>query len=147
MIKKSGLIGCLSLLAVCASPATIAATYGQGSAFDSRIQSVVFNENDVVNVRVKKGAVSVVQIAKDETIKDVGLGDPAAWKVSVREHTVFFRPAVEDNPSTNVTIVTDKHTYSLYLTEVSSNPTYVLRYDYPKPVTAKVFTEKKISLH
>ncbi|MCZ5115237.1 TrbG/VirB9 family P-type conjugative transfer protein, partial [Escherichia coli] len=90
MIKKSGLIGCLSLLAVCASPATIAATYGQGSAFDSRIQSVVFNENDVVNVRVKKGAVSVVQIAKDETIKDVGLGDPAAWKVSVREHTVFF---------------------------------------------------------
>ncbi|ARV71191.1 hypothetical protein B6N26_04947 (plasmid) [Salmonella enterica subsp. enterica] len=30
MIKKSGLIGCLSLLAVCASPATIAATYGQG---------------------------------------------------------------------------------------------------------------------
>ena len=51
MIKKSGLIGCLSLLAVCASPATIAATYGQGSAFDSRIQSVVFNENDVVNVR------------------------------------------------------------------------------------------------
>ncbi|WP_252097769.1 TrbG/VirB9 family P-type conjugative transfer protein [Escherichia coli] len=40
--------------------------------------------------------------------------------MSVREHTVFFRPAVEDNPSTNVTIVTDKHTYSLYLTEVSS---------------------------
>lgn len=52
-----------------------AATYGAGSQFDARIQSVMFNESDVVNVRVQKGTVSVVQVGNDETIKDVGLGD------------------------------------------------------------------------
>lgn len=113
-----------------------AATYGAGSQFDARIQSVMFNESDVVNVRVQKGTVSVVQVGNDETIKDVGLGDPAAWKVSVRDHSVFFRPVVEDNPNTNVTIVTDKRTYPLYLTSVNKNPTFVLRYSYPKPPAA-----------
>jgi len=120
-----------------------AATYGQGSPLDSRIQTVMYNENDVVNVRVKKGAVSVVQIDKDETIKDVGLGDPAAWTVSVRDQTVFFRPAVDDKPDTNVTIVTNKRTYPLYLIEVANNPTYILRYSYPKPPVTTVLTEKK----
>ena len=42
-----------------------AATYGAGSQFDARIQSVMFNESDVVNVRVQKGTVSVVQVGND----------------------------------------------------------------------------------
>lgn len=143
MMKIRNFAGFSGLLLLAMSGSVQSATYGQGSAFDSRIQSVTYNENDVVNVRVKKGAVSVVQLAKDETIKDVGLGDPAAWTVSVRDQTVFFRPAVDDNPNTNVTIVTDKHTYPLYLTEVTSNPTYILRYNYPKPPVTTVLTEKK----
>lgn len=121
---------------------TNAATFGAGSPFDARIQTVTYNKDDVVNVRIKKGAVSVVQVGDDETIADIGLGDPAAWKVSVREHSVFFRPVVDDNPSTNVTIVTNKHTYPLYLTNVVSNPTYILRYSYPRPPATPFVAEK-----
>ncbi|EMW8476369.1 TrbG/VirB9 family P-type conjugative transfer protein [Salmonella enterica] len=139
MIKKSILL--CAVAGVLNSGYAGAATYGAGSQFDARIQSVTYNENDVVNVRVKKGTVSVVQVAKDETIKDIGLGDPAAWKVSVRDQSVFFRPVVDDNPNTNVTIVTNKHTYPLYLVSVASNPTYILRYDYPKPPVKSVFAE------
>ncbi|WP_373694760.1 TrbG/VirB9 family P-type conjugative transfer protein [Edwardsiella tarda] len=87
-----------------------------------------------------------MQVGKDETIRDIGLGDPAAWKVSVREHSIFFRPVVEDNPNTNVTVVTNKRTYPLFLVSVDKNPTYVLRYDYPKLSSKNPFVQKKYSL-
>lgn len=119
-----------------------AAIYGSGTFYDSRIQEIVYNTDDVTLVRIKKGTVSLVQVAPDETVTNVGLGDPLAWKVSVRENSVFFRPVSEDSPDTNVAILTDKHTYSLYLLSVTKNPTYILRYQYPKPVKSTIFSAK-----
>lgn len=130
----------LCIMAVLFQSNIYAATFGIGSKYDRRIQTVTYNANDVVNVRVKQGTVSVVQVSKNETIQDVGLGDPLAWKVSVRDNSVFFRPISADNPNTNVTIVTNKNTYPLYLMSVLNNPTYILRFDYPKPPSNR--TEK-----
>lgn len=133
----------LCFIAVLFQSSAYAATFGTGSGYDARIQTVTYNADDVVNVRVKQGTVSVVQVSKDETIQDVGLGDPLAWKVSVRDNSVFFRPVSEDNPNTNVTIVTNKNTYPLYLMSVPNNPTYILRFDYPKPPSTTLFAEKR----
>lgn len=140
MMNKA-VLTCAVLFTLCGG-ISHAATFGSGSRYDSRIQTVTYNQDDVVNIRIKKGSVSVVQVGSDETIKDIGLGDPEAWKVSVRDHSVFFRPVVDDTPDTNVTIVTDKRTYPLYLVSVIQNPTYLLRFDYPKPPHA-VFNATK----
>lgn len=110
-----------------------AATFANGSSYDARMQTVMYNPDDVVKVRVKPGTVSVVQVSNEEKIEDVGLGDPGAWNVSVRNNTIFFRPASEDNPDTNVVVVTDKRAYTLFLTSVKSDPTFILRFEYPKP--------------
>ncbi|WP_250146334.1 TrbG/VirB9 family P-type conjugative transfer protein [Escherichia coli] len=39
-------------------------------------------------MRVKAGAQTTIKFGQDETIKDVGIGDPEAWSVSVRTHSV-----------------------------------------------------------
>lgn len=125
------------------STTSYAATFASGSSYDARMQTVMYNPDDVVKVRVKPGTVSVVQVSGDEKIEDVGLGDPGAWNVSVRNNTIFFRPVSEDNPDTNVVVVTDKRAYTLFLTSVKTNPTFVLRFEYPKPKPI-LFDNKKI---
>lgn len=52
--------------------------YGTPSERDGRIQTVDYNEQDVFNVRVKAGAQTTIKFGQDETIKDVGIGDPEA---------------------------------------------------------------------
>lgn len=112
---------------------TSAATFANGSSFDERMQTVMYNPDDVVKVRIKPGTVSVVQVSSEEKVISVALGDPDAWSVSPKGYSVFFRPKTADNPDTNVIIVTDKRSYPLYLTSVKANPTFILRYEYPKP--------------
>ncbi|NDO82809.1 conjugal transfer protein TraH [Citrobacter sp. NCU1] len=121
------------LISSAVSTTSNAATFASGSSYDARMQTVMYNPDDVVKVRVKPGTVSVVQVSSDEKIEDVGLGDPGAWNVSVRNNIIFFRPASEDNPDTNVVVVTDKRAYTLFLTSVKTNPTFVLKFEYPKP--------------
>ena len=61
--------------------------------------------------------------------------------VSVRDNTLFLRPKAEE-PDTNVTVQTNKHIYPLYLISTTKQPTYILRFNYPKPPSATVMTEK-----
>ena len=145
-MKYSHVAGAI-LLGVMAASAN-AASVGFGSRFDGRIQRTEYNPEDVIKVLVKKGTVSLVQFAEDEKVEGIGLGDPAAWNVSVKGNHVFFRPTVDDNPATNVAVLTNKRNYSLYLMSTRGTPTYVLRFDYPKP-SKPLFTaqEKKIPCH
>lgn len=119
-----------------------AAIYGAPTIFDHRIQTVNYNPDDVIKLKIKTGAVSLVQVSPNEEITSVALGDPLAWKVSVRNNSVFFRPVSIDSPDTNVAILTNKgRTYSLYLVSAAS-PTFVLRFKYPEKKT--VFTPRFI---
>ncbi|GAB8033006.1 P-type conjugative transfer protein VirB9 [Escherichia coli] len=138
MLKRTTAIVLLSMLQV---PGALAAMYGTPSERDGRIQTVDYNEQDVFNVRVKAGAQTTIKFGQDETIKDVGIGDPEAWSVSVRDNTLFLRPKAEE-PDTNVTVQTNKHIYPLYLISTTKQPTYILRFNYPKPPSATVMTEK-----
>ncbi|EGH9360835.1 TrbG/VirB9 family P-type conjugative transfer protein [Salmonella enterica] len=136
-------LGLIVYSAVSTSTSSFAATFAQNSSYDDRMQTVMYNPDDVVKVRIKPGTVSVVQVSNDEEVLSVALGDPDAWKVSPVGHSVFFRPKTADNPDTNVVIVTDKRSYPLYLTSVKNNPTFILRYEYPKSKPL-LFDNKKI---
>ncbi|WP_339332208.1 TrbG/VirB9 family P-type conjugative transfer protein [Aeromonas caviae] len=130
-MKKSCIAAALAFSLLPSS--AYSATAGAGSSFDSRIQRVEYNPDDVIKVMVRKGTASVVQFAQDEKITGVGLGDPEAWNVSVIKNLIFFRPTVDDNPDTNVAIVTNKRNYSFDLISTKKIPTYMLRFSYPKP--------------
>ncbi|MGL5290031.1 MAG: TrbG/VirB9 family P-type conjugative transfer protein [Aeromonas sp.] len=139
MNYKNNLILTLVFFAGAANSAAV----GIGSRFDGRIQHVTYNPDNVTSVKVKKGTVSLVQFADDEKIEGIGLGDPAAWNVSVKRNHIFFRPTVEDNPNTNVAVLTNKNNYSLTLALTKGEPTYILKFDYPKPIKPMRYTAKK----
>lgn len=113
-----------------------AASVPRSSGFDSRVQEILYNPNDVTVVRVKQGTATLIQLESDEFLKGdftgMGLGDPLAWDVSVRGNNIFLRP-VANEADTNIALVTNKRTYSIILTDAGkSKPTYIMRYVYPK---------------
>ncbi|HDD9007779.1 TPA: TrbG/VirB9 family P-type conjugative transfer protein [Escherichia coli] len=105
------------------------------AGFDKRVQQIVYNPNDVTIVKTKAGEVTLIELEEGEVIKseDTGLaiGDPEAWDPAVRGNTIFLRPKAAE-PDTNIAIVTNKRIYSIQLVSTDQNPTYLLRYIYPK---------------
>lgn len=122
----------------------------QGTSFDGRIQNVNYNPDDVVTIKVKEGVSTLIQLEKDETLMDpdqktgMGLGDPLAWEVSVRGNNIFLRPKAEQ-PDTNVNMVTNKRTYTLFLQTVKkgASPSWFVRFNYPAQ-NPSVFINKPI---
>lgn len=132
MMKKS-----IVTLAVASlfSGAAFAASIPKSSGSDPRVQEVLYNTNDVAEVRVKQGVATLIQLEKGEFLQGdetgMGLGDPLAWNVSVRGNNIFLRP-IADEPDTNIALVTNKRTYSVVL-KSSKYPSYIVRYLYPEP--------------
>lgn len=118
----------------------------QRTAYDSRIQTVFYNPDDVTRIKVKEGVSTLIQLDKDEFITEpvagMGLGDPLAWNVSVRGNSIFLRPIAEQ-PDTNVTLVSNKRTYAFSLESVSKGvpAAWIVRFVYPVP-PKNVFNSK-----
>lgn len=106
------------------------------AGFDNRVQQIIYNPNDVTVVKTKAGVVTLIQLEEGEIIKSeetgLGIGDPEAWDPAVRGRNIFLRPKAEQ-PDTNIAIVTNRRSYSISLVSTDKDPTYVLRYVYPKP--------------
>lgn len=141
-MKKILLAGCIAALLPCVANAL---TVPQPTAYDLRIQEATYNPDDAVLVKVKTGTSTLIQLQQGEFITDdqagMGFGDPDAWDVSVRGNNIFIRPIAEQ-PDTNVTLVSNKRTYNLYLKSVKGNPSWMVRFKYPKkynPANATVF--------
>lgn len=133
-IKYSGLA-----LACLISFNATALSVPNGTANDQRIQEVLYNPNDVSLVKVKLGVTTLIQLEEGEFITNetagMAFGDPMAWDVSVRGNNIFLRP-IADDPSTNVTLVSNKRTYIWDIKE-SKSPAWLVRFVYPKPVSQK----------
>lgn len=118
----------------------------QRTNYDSRIQTVTYNPDDVVRIRIKAGVSTQIQVEPGEFITQpdagMGLGDPLAWNVSVRGNNIFLRPIAEE-PDTNISLVTNKRTYALSLESVKKGqtPAWLVRFAYPTPPKS-VFSSK-----
>lgn len=104
---------------------------------DSRIKTFVYNEYDVYNIYTHYGYQSNVEFSKDEEIVTVSVGDRIGWQIVPVGRRLFIRP-MEEDASTNMTVITSKRTYQFDLT--SSGPgklrpaeelAYVVRFYYP----------------
>lgn len=114
---------------------------------DARVQEVKYSPDNVTVVGVKSGVATLIQLSQGEYVigedTGVGIGDPMAWDIAIKGNNVFLRPIAED-PDTNISLVTNKHTYSIQLKYDENKPTYILRYlyDNPKQVTS-IFNQSK----
>ena len=109
-----------------------AAQAGAAAAADPRLVTVPFDPDRVVRIDSRTGVQSTIAFHPDEHIENVAVGDSAAWQVTPnkRANLLFVKP-LSARARTNMTVVTDRHTYLFDLVASAANPVYVLRFKYP----------------
>ena len=100
---------------------------------DNRIQHVVYNPSEVYELKATYGFQTTIEFSDQETIQVASIGDSIAWQVIPVAHRLFIKP-VEQNPKTNLTVVTNKRSYYFHLTTANAKTpemVYLVRFEYP----------------
>jgi len=104
-------------------------------AEDARLVERVYNPDAVVRIDGKAGVQATIRFAEDEHIENVAIGDSQKWQVTPnkRANLLFVKPLTE-RAATNMTVVTDRHTYlfDLIANPAIRAPLYVLAFTYPE---------------
>jgi len=122
------------ILLLLATPAT-AQVRSALSTGDPRLQTIQYDANQVVRLRVAARYQLTLIFGSDERVENVAIGDSDAWQTSLngRRDALFIKP-VDANGTTNMTVITDARIYSFELTSTHS-PTvdtpFTVRFSYP----------------
>jgi type IV secretion system protein VirB9 len=100
---------------------------------DPRLQSIIYQEDQVVPLRLSPGYQLTVELAPDERIENIAVGDSGAWQVTPNKRgDHFFVKALVAGVTTNMTVVTDARTYVFELQPFfGADMAYKLRFRYP----------------
>lgn len=125
----------LSLALLTASVCVTAQMPPWVGAGDNRIQAIEYRNNQVVRIRASPGYQVTVELAPDERVTSIALGDSSTWQVVANKagNLLFVKPLQAD-VATNMTVITDVRTYNFDLVgvaEVSSDLPYAIRFTYP----------------
>jgi len=105
------------------------------SADDPRLVERLYNPDEVVRIDGKAGVQATIRFDEDEHIENVAIGDSLKWQVTPnkRANLLFVKPLAE-RAATNMTVVTDRHTYlfDLIASPTNRNPVYVFAFTYPE---------------
>lgn len=103
---------------------------------DPRIQLMPYNPDRVVDLRVVDGFAAIVELASDERVETVVVGNTAGWEVTPNRsgNRVVVKPLAAATP-TNMIIVTDQRRYVFTITADSAgggSGAFVVRFSYPE---------------
>jgi type IV secretion system protein VirB9 len=107
---------------------------------DSRIQSVLYDPDQVVQLNGTLGYQFMLEFDPDEKIETVSIGDALAWQVTPnrKANVLFLKPAL--GSTTNLTVLTDARRYAFELRVVPKRAgvpiLYIARMIYPQPAQA-----------
>ena len=119
------------VLALALLSAAIAAVPAQ--ARDARLTQRLYNADEVVRIDGRIGVQATVAFAEDEHIENVAVGDAESWQITPnqRANLLFVKPLAA-TARTNMTVVTDRHTYYFDLVaNPRATPVYALKFTYP----------------
>lgn len=100
---------------------------------DPRFRSRSYVKNEIVTLAGKPGIESAVAFGPDERIENIAVGNSSKWDVNPnkRANVIFFKPSAA-RARTNMTVITNEHTYLFDLvSSASGNPVYMLQFTYP----------------
>lgn len=105
----------------------------QPGSGDARIQTVQYQRDQVVQISASPGYQVTVQLAPDEQIQTVAVGDSAAWQVTANKSgNLLFVKATQSGVDTNMTVITNARFYAFDLVGGSGGITpYEVRFQYP----------------
>jgi type IV secretion system protein VirB9 len=131
-MKSAGFLAAAAATLILATPAT---------ARDPRLAQHLYNPEEVVRLDGKLGVQASISFGEDEHIENVAVGDAEAWQITPnkRANLLFVKPLAA-SARTNMTVVTDRHTYYFDLiASPRAAPLYALRFTYPaEPKAAAV---------
>ncbi|RLV59177.1 P-type conjugative transfer protein VirB9 [Parashewanella curva] len=82
--------------------------------FDRRVRHINFNSQQVVKLVGHYGFATDIAFAKGESIKQIAMGDSAAWSVTPVDNHIFIKPKAQQ-AITNMTVLTNRHVYQFEL--------------------------------
>ncbi|MET1755318.1 TrbG/VirB9 family P-type conjugative transfer protein [Novosphingobium sp. RD2P27] len=121
------LLAATAAASLCALSAPASAAGG-----DDRLVHHMYAENEVVRIDGRPGVQATISFGEGEAIENVAVGDSAAWQITPnkRADLLFVKP-LENGARTNMTVVTDRHTYFFDLVaSPKTKPVYLLRFTY-----------------
>lgn len=127
----------LAVAAVLAATPLAAQNVPQPSGGDPRVQMVDYDADQIVAIQGTPGYQVTIELAPDERIENVALGDSGAWQATPnrRGDHVFVKP-LQAGMATNMTVVTDVRVYLFDLVPTYGSPAetaYTVRFRYPTP--------------
>lgn len=125
------------LLVPVAAPAQVRPQPGIG---DPHIQSVDYRPDQVISLEAAPGYQVTIELAPDEHVENVALGDSGGWQVTAnrRGDRLFVKP-IRPDVSTNMIVVTDARLYNFELSPLSApraDTAWTIRFRYPAPLAA-----------
>lgn len=106
-------------------------------ATDSRIRTVMYNPNEVYRFLGHYKYQSSIEFETgNEEVLTVSVGDSMAWQIVPAEDRIFLKP-IEQDATTNMTVITNKRVYHFELHASTANDirdpemVFVLRFLYP----------------
>lgn len=124
----------LAALVAIPGPAQAAVTPRPGPE-DARIQTVVYDPQQVVSLGVAFGYALTLEFAPDERIENVALGNASVWQITPNKSADhLFIKALQGAAPTNMTVITGERTYNFELTPLGAaypSMAFVVRFTYP----------------
>ena len=107
---------------------------------DPHIQSVDYRPDQVISLEATPGYQLTIELAPDEQVETVALGDSGAWQVTAsrRGDRLFVKP-VRADVSTNMIVVTDARQYNFELSPLSAprpDAAWSIKFRYPAQLSA-----------
>lgn len=155
VVIAAAVVGCSASLAatkkISTEPVVKVNVAAPNVSSEDRIQAVDYNAFTVYNIYSERGRAILVRLQDGETVDleetekantGLGMGFGSAWWLTVRGNN-FFLKQKDENPETNLIIVTNKRPYIFDLKKapVGMNPTYALYFRYPEDERAKADAE------
>ena len=126
----------LMMCVMVAAPAAAQLRPAPGAG-DPRLQTVNYDPGQIVQLSGAPGYQLTVQLAPDEQVQNVAIGDSGAWQVSVNgagDH-LFIKP-VQPDVATNMTVITSVRVYNFELFPLHApvpDMAWNVRFHYPAP--------------
>ena len=119
------------------APAARATSEAHPIQVDHRVQVVMYQPDQVYRYIGHYRFESAIEFGADEQIKTISMGDSTAWMMNPSGNMLFLKP-VEQNATTNMTLITNKHTYLFELhaeeaTDIDAKDmVFIMRFIYPE---------------
>tara|TARA_B100001750_G_C15344862_1_gene514123 strand:+ start:88 stop:882 length:795 start_codon:yes stop_codon:yes gene_type:complete len=116
-------------------------------ATEHRLQTVRYSENEVFKFIGHYGYQSSIEFSPDEEIQTISVGDSISWLINPTGSRIFLKP-IEQDALTNMTVITNKHTYhfELHARETEDiddrEMVFVMRFVYPEDDIATIVYEE-----